>query len=153
MNKTLLASLGSFAVLLAVGCTSSSDPVAPPPAPAQVRVVHASPDAPAVDVTANGAALASNAAFKAATAFVWVPSGTTRIKVNAAGTTTTVIDASPNLMPGKAYTVIAANQLSAIEPLVVEDDAALPTTGNVKVRVVHAAPKELCPSFSVSSFR
>lgn len=140
MNKTLLASLGSFAVMLAVGCTSSSTST-PPPAPAQVRVVHASPDAPAVDVTGNGAALASNAPYKAATAFVSVPSGTTRIKVNAAGTATTVIDASPNLMPGRAYTVIAANQLSAIEPLVVEDDAAMPTAGNVKVRVVHAAPK------------
>lgn len=141
MNRTL--ALGSTLLLgaLLTNCSSSSDPAPMATPMTSVRVVHASPDAPSVDVTANGASVVQNAPFKAGTAFAKVPAGVVNLKVNAAGTTTTVINASPTLIANKFYTVMAVNNLSAIEPLVIEDDGTAPTTGQVKVRVVHAAPK------------
>ena len=68
------------------------------------------------------------------------PSGDRNLKVNAAGTTTTVIDADVTLTDGADYTVIASGLVDAIEPIVLEDDNSAPAAGNVKVRAIHGAP-------------
>lgn len=135
----LLPPAAVAATLLLVGCSSGdSTPMTPT---SQIRVLHASPDAPAVDVTAGPTTLASNAAYKDATAFRTVPAGSTAVKVNVAGTSTTVINATVNLRSDKVYTVIAANAVASLEPLVIEEDPAAPPSGQVAVRVVHAAPQ------------
>lgn len=125
-------------VFLLSACNDDDDP--PPEAKAYVRVVHASPDAPAVDVTLDGAAVVSGAAFKAATGFATTTAGARAIKVNVAGSATTVLSANPTLTKDRYYTVFAANKVSSLEPLVVEEDGVAPTAGNIKLRVVHAAP-------------
>jgi hypothetical protein len=147
MNKPLSAGMILVLGSLLTNCSSGNDPMPMSAPTASLRVVHTSPDAPAVDVTGNGTTLATNAPFKAGTAFAKVPAGVVNLKVNAAGTTTTVISASPTLTANKYYTVLAVNRLSAIEPLVIEDDGLMPATGQVKVRVVHAAP--LVPAVDV----
>ena len=60
--------------------------------------------------------------------------------MNAAGTTTTVIDADLTLSGRTDYTVIASGLVAAIEPIVLEDDNSAPAAGNVKVRAIHGAP-------------
>ena len=60
--------------------------------------------------------------------------------MNAAGTTTTVIDADVTLADGTDYTVIASGLVAEIEPIVLEDDNTAPAAGNVKVRAIHGAP-------------
>jgi hypothetical protein len=135
----LLPPAAVAATLLLVGCSGSdSTPMTPT---SQIRVLHASPDAPAVDVTAGATTLVTNAAYKDATAFRTVPAGSTAVKVNVAGTSTTVINATVNLRSDKVYTVIAANAVASLEPLVIEEDPAAPPAGQVAVRVVHAAPQ------------
>jgi hypothetical protein len=69
-----------------------------------------------------------------------VPSGARNVKVNAAGTATTVIDVTPTLAAGKAYTAYAVGFLASISALLVEDNLAAPTTGNAKIRVIHGSP-------------
>ena len=84
-----VAALAATALLL--GC---SDDKTGPSGTAQVRVVHGSPDAPAVDVLVDGAVVLNNVAYKDASGYLGVPEGTRNIKVNAAGTATSVINAN-----------------------------------------------------------
>ena len=110
---------------------------------ARLRVVHASPDAPAVDVCVNGAVAFSNAAFPSATEYASVPAGTYAVRVVPSGASCDsagVIDASLPLAKNTDTTVVALNTLSEIEPLVLADDNEAPAGGNAKVRFVHASP-------------
>lgn len=110
--------------------------------PADLRVVHASADAPPVDVVANdnfSTPLVSDLAFPQATGFVSVPAATYNVKVAAAGTTTDVIDADLTLQPAVRYSVLAVGALADIEPLVATDDARRIATA-AKLRVIHGAP-------------
>jgi hypothetical protein len=98
------------------------DNSAPTPGNARLRVIHASPDAPNVDVLVDDMVVLTNVPFKAISDYLDVSAGARNIKVNATGTSTTVIDVTPTLVDGKVYTVIALNQLSAIEPLLLIDN-------------------------------
>jgi hypothetical protein len=108
---------------------------------ARVRVVHASPDAPAVDVLVNGQAAFTNAAFKAITDYAPLAAGSYAVAVVPTGKTEPqVISATLPLEAGKDYTVVALNMLANIEPLVLTDNNALPAEGKAHVRFVHASP-------------
>ena len=82
---------------------------------ADVMVVHASPDAPGVDLLVNDTKVnTAPLTYPNNTGYLNVPSGTQNIKVNAAGTSTTVIEADLELEPDGDYTVFAINTLSDI---------------------------------------
>jgi hypothetical protein len=130
---------GALVAVLAITGCDDDDPVSPS-ATAQLRVVHASPDAPAVDVLVDNAPVLTNVPFKGSSAYLSVPSGSRNLKVRAAGTSTVVIDANANVAAGEAYTVFAAGRVASIAPLVLEDDLTNPAAGNVRLRLVHASP-------------
>lgn len=126
--------------LVAVGCDDDDDNVTDPGdvGTAQVRVVHLSPDAPAVDVAVNGTVAVSGAAYLDATDYLTVPAGDARITVTPAGATTpVVIDATVPLGVGASYTIAATGFLADIQPLVLVDDRS--TSGQAKVRFVHTS--------------
>jgi hypothetical protein len=110
--------------------------------PARVRVVHASPDAPAVDVWVNDAIIAfSNAPFKGITDYAELDAGTYNVKVVPTGAAEpVVIEADLDLAADTDYTVVAVGQLAAIEPLVLVDNNSMPAAGKAHVRFVHASP-------------
>ena len=110
--------------------------------PARVRVVHASPDAPAVDVWVNDSITAfSDAPFKGITQYAELEAGTYNVKVVPAGAMEpVVIEADLDLMADTDYTVVAVGQLAMIEPLVLVDNNSLPAAGKAHVRFVHASP-------------
>ena len=138
--KLRLLTLGLAATVFAAGCSDDDDSGTGPTTEAGVRVVHASPDAPNVDVLVDDAQVLSAVPYLGSSSYLAVPAGSRNVKVNAAGTSTTVIDADLDLTTGIDYTVIAGGLVSEIEPLVLEDDRTAPTAGNVKVRAVHGAP-------------
>jgi hypothetical protein len=108
---------------------------------ARVRVVHASPDAPAVDVWVNGNPAFRNAAFQDITPYAPLDAGSYRVQVVPAGATEpAVIDATLDLAAGTDYTVVAVGRLADIEPLVLTDDNTAPAPGKAHVRFVHASP-------------
>lgn len=108
---------------------------------ANVMVVHASPDAPGVDLLINDTKVNTAAlTYPNNTDYLNVPSGTQNIKVNAAGTSNTVIEADLDLDPNMAYTIFAINTLDNIEPLVLEDDLTAPAANMAHVRFVHLSP-------------
>ena len=122
------------AKLTAVVAVDSTD--APAAGKAWVRVLHGSPDAPAVDVKANGSNILTNVPFGVISDYLPVDAGTYNIKVCAAGTATCVINADLTFAVGKKYTVAASNLLASIEAQVIEDTAAA-VADKAQVRVVH----------------
>jgi hypothetical protein len=132
--------LAAALAALVLGSAACSDDNNSPSSNAQVRVVHGSPDAPAVDVLVDGAKVLDSVTYKVASGYLAVPSGSRNVKVNVHATTTSVINADVALSKDAAYTVIAVNTVASIEPLVLMDDLASPAAGNVKVRLVHGAP-------------
>ncbi len=109
---------------------------------AKVRVVHASPDAPAVDVIVNGNRALTNVPFFAASAYLDLPAGSYDIQVVPAGATSpVVIDAKGvRIEAGKAYTIAATGKLADIKPTILMDDLTAPAAGKAHVRVIHFSP-------------
>lgn len=108
---------------------------------ADLRVVHASADAPAVDVTANDGdtPAITNLAFPDATNYLNLPAATYNFKVTPnAATEPVVIDADVALANGAAYTLLAVGELAEIEPLVLTDDNRSVAT-EARVRLVHGS--------------
>jgi hypothetical protein len=95
-----------------------------------VNVVHASPDALAVDVYLNEAKVNEHLAFGRATGFVELPGGTYQIQVVPAGgdVSAAVIDIPAlDLVPAKAYEIAAVGLLADVTAQVYEVDvSALP---------------------------
>ena len=136
--KLKLLSLLFAASALTAAC--SDDDNSGPGGEARVRVVHASPDAPDVDLLVDDAEVLGDVPYLTASDYLEVPSGDRSLKVNAAGTTTTVIDTDVTLADGTDYTVIASGLMAAIEPIVLEDDNSTPAAGTARVRAIHGAP-------------
>ena len=80
---------------------------------AQVRIVHFSPDAPAVDVAPDGAdALLTDLAFPTDTGYVALDEGEYDLEVRVAGTDTVAIQLDPIALAGDtAYSVFAIGSL------------------------------------------
>jgi hypothetical protein len=132
---------GHIKPLTAVVAVDSTD--APEAGKAWVRVLHGSPDAPAVDVFANDGEILSNVPFGTISDYLPVDAGTYNIKVCVANDATTdpsaetcVIDADLPFEDGKKYTVAATDLVAQIKPQVIEDSAAA-NADQAQVRVVH----------------
>lgn len=148
MKVTLFASLGVAALLaLPVAAQTPLNAIISIDDPegnsgdARVRVVHASPDAPAVDVLVNDAAAFTNAPFEGITPFADLPAGTYNIKVVPAGATEPVVfEADLGFDGGIDYTVIATGLLADFTPIILTSDGATPDPGNAHVRFFHGSP-------------
>ena len=142
ITKLSVAALAVLAVVSLAGCGEDNDsnPVAPASTSARVMAVNASPDAPAVDLVVDGVVASAGLAFPSNTSYLSVPAGTRNVKVNVAGTTTTVIDANLPVSAGANYSVFANGPVSSIGALVVADDLTPPAAGKAHVRFVHLSP-------------
>lgn len=108
---------------------------------AKVRAIHASPDAPAVDIWVDGNKALTNVPFKAISDYLNLPAGSHQLKVVPTGATEpAVIDATVEVEDGMAYTIIASGLLASIEPIVLTDDSPAPAAGKAHVRFVHLSP-------------
>jgi LPXTG-motif cell wall-anchored protein len=109
---------------------------------AKVRVIHASPDAPAVDVYVNNNKVLTNVPFFTASDYLDLAGGSYDIKVTPTGQPdTAVIDAKGVAVEGgKAYTIAAGGKVADIKPYILSDNLAAPAAGKAHVRVVHLSP-------------
>lgn len=141
LRKMLFIMLTFVTAISLAACSDDDNTTAPTPsAKASVMVVHASPDAPGVDLLVDNTVAGTNLTFPNNTGYLQVNAGTRNVKVNATGTSTTVIQANLNLMENKSYSVFAVNQVSTIEPLVFEDNLSNPASGKAHVRFIHLSP-------------
>ncbi|WP_113906930.1 DUF4397 domain-containing protein [Aliidiomarina celeris] len=110
---------------------------------ADLRVVHAVADAPAVDVLVNGDVAIPSLEFLDFAGYVNLPAAAYDIQVTPAGANDTVVidvEGLP-LTNAQAYTVLAVGSLTdgTIGPAVLEDENRRVATESI-VRIVHASP-------------
>jgi hypothetical protein len=103
-------------------------------------VIHASPDAPGVDLLVDDGIAGTNLEYPNNTGYLAVTATTHNIKVNVSGSSTTVIEADLQFMKGKYYSAFAVDSVSNIDALVIEDDLSQPAAGNAHVRFIHLSP-------------
>ena len=106
-----------------------------------VRVAHASPGAPAVDIYVNGSRAFADVKLFDVTKYAILDAKTYNFKVVPAGQQSpVVIDATLALRDETPYTIAAINKLSNIAPKVIVDDLKAPAVGQALVRFVHLSP-------------
>ena len=115
----------------------------PPPASSSLEVLHASPDAPAVNVLADGSAILTSVPYKGGSGFISVAAGQISLEVEAiipGGNAVVIGPASLTIASGERISVIAVGATANIEPLVLTAPAADLAPGQARLRVVHGAP-------------
>jgi hypothetical protein len=141
MRKILTLTAILAMPLAFAACDDDDDnPVTPTTDTAKVMAIHASPDAPGVDLYVDDKKVGTNLTFPNNTAYLTVEAGTRNIKVKATGTTVTPIDADVDVIKNKSYSVFAVDVLASIEPLVLEDNLAAPAAGKAHLRFIHLSP-------------
>jgi len=140
--KTLSLAVMSAALVFTVGCSDNDDnnPMSPTPATTNLRVLHMSYDAPAVDVWVDGEVAINNLIYGASSGYAEIPAGMRNIQVTPAGQTTpVVIDADLNIEDSNEYTITAVNTLSNISALVAADNREQ-NFSKARIRFLHASP-------------
>lgn len=135
MKKTILATLAALIVgsMVPAPVEAASDSV-------RVRVLHASPDAPAVDIVIDGATVLEDVSFGQLSDYLSVKPGRYHVQVKPANASSPiVIDQMVSLRGHRDYTIAAIDNLSEIRPLVTKD-RTWNVSGRGRVRVVHASP-------------
>ena len=144
-TRGMISLLLSFAVILTLvglALPGSARAQEDQEADATLRIVHASPGAPAIDVLIDGQPFASNIAFGAATDYAAIPAGDYKVQVVATGQAadTAVIDTDLKVESGKAYIFAAAKPLNEIEGKLFEVNLDAVADGKARVRAIHLAP-------------
>ena len=114
------------------GVTGVTDPT--------VRIVHASPDAPAVDILVDGQPVAQNVAFGSATEYAPLAPGDHQVQVVPTGGGDPVIDQTVTLEGGMAYILAAVGTAANLQLQQQQVDINAVEQGQARFRVVHAVP-------------
>lgn len=106
----------------------------------KVRFVHASIDAPNVDIYIDGVRILQDFSFKEASNYLSLPAGRHQVDIYPAGNmVSTVLSRKINIVHGKQYTLIPTGYVKNIKWLALEDDPRVPR-GETKVRFIHLSP-------------
>lgn len=106
-----------------------------------IRILHASPDAPAVDIYANDMLIAQNLSYKSFTEYLSVVPGNYNIRVFPSGNTTTpVINTNLNIPANSIFTVAASGMLSNIGLFPISEPITAIPPGKLFIRFVHLSP-------------
>jgi hypothetical protein len=130
-DVTIRVEAGKRYTVMALGTAASlrtrlvEDRITPTEGAAKVRIVHASPDAPAVDVALKGGAvLFRNLSFPQVSGYGTVPAATFNLEVRPSGTRDVALPLDGVAFEaGKVYSVFAVGSLAnnSLEVVVVED--------------------------------
>jgi len=106
-----------------------------------IRVFHASPNAPAVDVYANGNLIVKDLSYKEVSQYLPVPAGTYNIKVYPSGNMTTpVINTTVSIPENSVFNVAAIGTLPNISLYPIPEPTMGQKMGRPCVRFVHLSP-------------
>jgi hypothetical protein len=133
----------SLLVLAACDSNDNDPPPVEPPVPSTtVQVLHASPDAPAVDVLVNGETLLTAVDYKDSSGWGDFDAGTYSVEVQGilpAGNSTVIGPADLEFAADTINTVVALNDVQNIEPVVLTQPSTPVSAGAARVWVLHAA--------------
>jgi hypothetical protein len=105
-----------------------------------VRVFHTVPDAPNVDIYANGNKIVEDLAYGEYTDYLSVPEGTYKISLYATGTDTPVLSNMLTVNKNTLKTVAAVGMLNNIGFLAIPDANMPMETGRSMLRFAHLSP-------------
>lgn len=136
-NIPRAAFLAAVATLALTGCQAivSSTPTA------QVRVIHATPDTPGLDIYQGPNALAFNLDFGAVTSYIPLAPGTYTINADTAGTRQVLSSAKTAFSPSTQYTVLLGNSVANLQQLTLTDQSQPAPSGQVALRFVNEASR------------
>ncbi len=127
--------------ILAVSLVTLSSCEDEPVTVGNVLVVHASPDAPGVDLLIDDVKVNTQPlTYPGNTGYLQAESGMRNIKVNVAGTSNSVINGNLDVEEDQYYSVFAVDEVEEISVLVLGDDLTPPAAGKAHVRFVHLSP-------------
>lgn len=139
----MLVALSLTVGLTACGSDDDDDVPQPPEGESFIRVVHASPDAPAVDIIVDGKTALRGVGYLDASDYLEVAEGEHEISIVPSGGTAAVLTTTVELGDGDFYTAVAVGYVAAegedFDVLLLTDDAT-PDDDSFAARVVHAAP-------------
>lgn len=140
-SKLLLAA-GLFALTACDSNDNDPPPVEPPAPSTTVQILHASPDAPAVDVVVDGEEALTDVDYKDSSGWGEFAAGTYSIEVQGIlpdGNATVIGPADLTFEADTINTVVALNDVQNIEPLVLTQPQTPVSAGAARVWVLHAA--------------
>ncbi len=105
-----------------------------------IRVLHAIPGGPSVDVYSGSTKIASNLSFKSLSEYVDVKSGKNAIKVVPTGKTEPVIVSEAKSLTKSKFWTLAITGKQAASLLFINDSIGKDMPDKARVRVVHLAP-------------
>lgn len=108
--------------------------------PAKVRILHAIPDAPNVDIYVNGTRILKDFSYKKVTDYLPLPKGKYQIDVYPTGhLVSTLISRKVEVDNGKMYTLAAVGKSKNLHLIPFEDHSNVPQ-GEAKIRFIHLSP-------------
>jgi Domain of unknown function (DUF4397) len=140
-SSALLLALSLF--IFSSSSCSKDETTTPAVSEAKAIIVHASPDAPSVNVTLDGAVVTALGAldFKKFTGYATLPADKDiKVGLRVPGQTTDAFAKTVKLAKDKNYTILAINKLATIDYLAFEDSLTAPAAGKARVRFIHASP-------------
>jgi len=141
--RVITWSLALAVTVFATGCDSDgSDPFSPPAETATVQVLHASPDAPPVNVLIDGNEVLSEVDYKSSSGWADIDVGTYSVQVNAILPSSEMAVVGPVDLTFSAdtiYTIVAVNSVAALEPVVIAQPRTPVSAGAARLFVLHAA--------------
>jgi hypothetical protein len=133
------ARIASVAVILSLlsGCQAivSSPPVS------QVRIITASPDAPALDIYQGDTALTFNLGSGTITSYIPLPPGNYIINAETAGSRQTLSTSKATFAPSAQYTVLIGNSAASLQQLTLTDQSQAAPTGQISLRFINQATR------------
>jgi hypothetical protein len=131
--------IASVAAILSIlsGCQAivSSPPVS------QVRIITASPDAPALDIYQGDTALTFNLGSGTITSYIPLPAGNYTINAETAGSRQILSTSKAIFAPSTQYTVLIGNSASSLQQLTLTDQSQPAPTGQISLRFINQATR------------
>lgn len=136
-NARFAATLAAVAALTLTGCQAivSSTPEA------QVRVIHATPDTPGLDIYQGPNALAFNLDFGAVTSYIPLTPGIYTINADTAGTKQVLSSAKATFAASTQYTVLLGNSVASLQQLTLTDQNQPAPFGQIALRFINQATR------------
>jgi hypothetical protein len=108
---------------------------------AQLRIIHASPDAGSLDSYQNNAGLAYNLAFGTVTTYVPMQPGSYALSAAKSGTRQTLASSNVTLSPGRQYTQIVGNVVGGLQQTLYQDQTQPASSGEIALRLLDQATR------------
>ena len=107
----------------------------------QVRIIHATPDAPGLDVYQGPNALAFNLGFGTVTSYIPLAPGNYTINADTAGSKQTLSSAKASFAASAQYTVLIGNSAASMQQLTLTDQSQPAPSGQIALRFIHQATR------------